>query len=261
MRVQHILARCSVSNSAFDQKISAGEAARIHGHRLSELLMPPNFPAPSMSHPIILDDGRTHPDTVFLRNVIDHPQWQIGDYTYASSESAPQDWARYLAPYLFTFATERLIIGKFCQIADSVLFITASANHRYDGFSSYPFAIFHREFEGDSSMPESGRDTVIGNDVWIGQGARILPGAEIGDGVIIGAGAVVGGKVAPYQIVAGNPSTSVRARFAPDVVAQLLAIRWWDWPIEHIMRHQAAICGADLAMLSAASAELLGKEA
>ena len=223
--------------------------------------MPPSFPAPSTTYPIILADGRTHPDTVFLRNVIDHPRWQIGDYTYASSESAPQDWARYLAPYLFPFAPERLIIGKFCQIADSVRFITASANHRYDGFSSYPFAIFHREFEGDTSMPEAGRDTVIGNDVWIGQGARILPGAQIGDGVIIGAGAVVGGSVAPYQIVAGNPAQKIRARFSPEVVAHLQAIRWWDWPIAHIMRHQAAICGADLAMLVAAAADVAGNDA
>ena len=223
--------------------------------------MPPSFPAPTLSHPIVLADGSTHMDTVFLSSVIDHPRWEIGDYTYASSESAPTDWARYLAPYLFTFAPERLIIGKFCQIADGVRFITASANHRYDGFSSYPFAIFHREFEGDSSMPEPGSDTVIGNDVWIGQGARILPGAHIADGAIIGAGAVVRGKVAPYEVVAGNPARSVRARFAPEIVEQLLAIRWWDWPIEHIMRHQAAICGADLKMLVTAAADMSGQDA
>ncbi|MGL4415572.1 CatB-related O-acetyltransferase [Roseinatronobacter monicus] len=223
--------------------------------------MPPNFPAPSIVYPIILADGSPHMDTVFLRAVIDHPRWEIGEYTYASSESAPQDWARYLAPYLYPFSPERLIIGRFCQIADSVRFITASANHRYDGFSSYPFAIFHREFEGDSSMPGPGPDTIIGNDVWIGQGARILPGAEIGDGVIIGAGAVVGGRIAPYQIMTGSPAQPLRARFAPDVIAQLLTIRWWDWPIAHIMRHQAAICGADLDALAAAAAELPGGEA
>lgn len=223
--------------------------------------MPPNFPAPSISHPIILADGSTHLDTVFLRAVIDHPRWEIGDYTYASSESAPQDWARYLAPYLYPFSQERLIIGRFCQIADNVRFITSSANHRYDGFSSYPFAIFHREFEGDSSIPTQAYDTIIGNDVWIGQGARVLPGAEIGDGVIIGAGAVVGGCVAPYQIIIGNPARALRARFAPDVVESLLTIRWWDWPIEHIMRHQDAICGADLDALGAAAAEVSGEDA
>ena len=220
----------------------------------------PVFPPPDTPHPITLPDGSLHRDTVFLRAVIDHPRWVIGDYSYASSETPPEDWAKTLAPYLYEFSEDRLILGKFCQIADSVRFITAGANHRYDGFSSYPFAIFHRNFEGDSSMPDAGPDTVIGNDVWIGQGARILPGAQIGDGVIIGAGAVVHGTVAPYQVVAGNPAKPVRARFAPDVVAQLLSIRWWDWPIEQIMRHQAAICGADLELLLAASAEIAVQE-
>ena len=37
---------------------------------------------------------------------------------------------------------EKLVIGKFCQIASGVQFITASANHRYDGISTVPFAVF-----------------------------------------------------------------------------------------------------------------------
>lgn len=213
----------------------------------------PVMPPPKTVHPITLADGQPHRDTVFLRAVIDHPRWQVGDYSYASSETPPEDWAKTLAPYLYAFSEDRLILGKFCQIADSVCFITAGANHRYDGFSSYPFAIFHRDFEGAPSLPGPGCDTVIGHDVWIGQGAKILPGAQIGSGVIIGAGAVVGGTVAPYQIVIGNPGRVLRPRFTPDVVARLLAIAWWDWPITHILRHEAAICGADLPMLEAAA--------
>ena len=76
---------------------------------------------------------------------------------------------------------ERLVIGKFCQIADGVVFITSSANHRHDGISSFPFAIFDGgPTGGRPSMPAPGADTVIGHDVWLGQGARILPGARIG---------------------------------------------------------------------------------
>ncbi len=216
------------------------------------------FPAPDTRYPITLADGTLHRDTVFLRAVIDHPRWQIGAYTYASSEAPPEDWARALAPYLYEFSRDRLILGKFCQIADSVLFITASANHRYDGFSSFPFAIFHRRFEDAPSLPGPGRDIVIGNDVWIGQGARILPCARIGDGVIIGAGAVVGGTVAPYQVVIGNPARVLRPRFAPETVARLLELRWWDWPIAHVVAHEAAICGGDLAALEAAASALSG---
>ncbi len=215
--------------------------------------MPSDIPPPTTVHPITLPDGQPHRDTVFLRAVIDHPRWEVGDYSYASAQTPPTDWARALAPYLYPFSPERLVIGRFCQIADSVQFITASANHRHDGFSSYPFAVFHRRFEDAPSLPGPGRDTIIGDDVWIGQGARILPGARIGSGVIIGAGAVVGGEVAPYQIVIGNPGHVLRPRFAPDIVARLLEIAWWTWPITHILRHEAAICGADLSALEMAA--------
>ena len=113
---------------------------------------------------------------------------------------APKDWAAHLAPYLYEFSPERLIIGKFCQIADGVTFITASANHRYDGFSSYPFAVFHRDMENAQSLPGPGPDTHVGHDVWIGQGARILPGTRLGTGAIVGAGAVVVGDVPSYRV-------------------------------------------------------------
>lgn len=210
--------------------------------------MPGFFPTPDTRHPVTLPDGTPHEGTVFLNAVIDHPRMEIGDYSYASAHRPPADWAAHLAPYLYDFSPERLVIGRFCQIADGVQIITASANHRHDGFSSFPFFIFG----GDAaSMPGPGPDTVIGNDVWIGQGARILPGARIGDGVIVGTGAVVSGEVPPYSIVAGNPARVVRARFAPDVVARLLDLRWWDWPMEVILEAQTAICNGDIAALEA----------
>ena len=210
--------------------------------------MPGRFPTPDTRHPVTLPDGTPHEGTVFLKAVIDHPRIEIGAYTYASAHRPPEDWAAHLAPYLYDFSPERLVIGKFCQFADGVQFITASANHRHDGFSSFPFFIFG----GDAaSMPAPGPDTVIGNDVWIGQGARILPGARVGDGVIVGTGAVVSGEVPPYSIVAGNPARVVRARFAPDVVARLLDLRWWDWPMEVILEAQTAICNGDIAALEA----------
>jgi virginiamycin A acetyltransferase len=195
----------------------------------------------------VLPDGTTHAGTVFLNAVIDHPRMEIGDYSYASAFDPPDDWAARLAPYLFDFSPERLVIGRFCQIADGVQIITSSANHRHDGFTSFPFFIFG----GDAfSVPGPGPDTVIGNDVWIGQGARILPGARIGDGVIVGAGAVVGGTIPPYTIVAGNPARVLRPRFSRDVVDLLVALRWWDWPIDRILAAQEALCNGDAEALA-----------
>jgi virginiamycin A acetyltransferase len=202
--------------------------------------------------PVKLPDGTPHRGTVFLKPAMDHPQITVGAYTYASAFDPPDDWAARLAPYLFDFSPERLIIGKFCQIADGVTFVTSSANHRYDGVSSYPFAIFGGgPREGRPSMPAPGPDTRIGNDVWIGKGAVILPGACVGHGVIIGAGAIVRGAVPDYSIVAGNPARVIRYRFTRDEAALLVRLAWWDWPIETILAHESLIMAGDIAALQA----------
>lgn len=209
------------------------------------------FPSPKTRHPMSLPDGKSHEGAVFLGAAIDHPRIDVGDYTYAFDFDPPEDWARRLAPYLFPFSPERLTIGSFCQIANGVRFVTASANHRYDGISSFPFAIFDGG-AGDArpSLPNRFPDTVVGHDVWLGDGARVMPGARIGSGVIVGAGAVVTGAVPDYAIVAGNPARVVRMRFSPDEIAILLGLAWWTWPIEKILAHEAEIAGGDVGALS-----------
>jgi virginiamycin A acetyltransferase len=218
------------------------------------LSSPAPFPAPHTRHPLILPDGTPHAGTVFLKAVIDHPRWEVGAYTYASAFDPPEDWAARLAPWLHPEAEERLVIGRFTQIADGVRFVTASANHRRDGISTYPFAVFDGRFGAAPSLPAPGtlRDTVVGHDVWLGAGAVVLPGARIGDGVIVGAGAVVGGTVPPYAVVAGNPARVVRLRFPADVAERLVRLAWWDWPIGRILQHEALICGGDVAAITAA---------
>jgi len=199
-----------------------------------------------------LPDGSFHAGTVFLKAVVDHPRISAGDYSYASAFEPPTDWAAHLAPYLYEFSPERLVIGQFCQIADGVKFITSSANHRYDGISSFPFAVFGGgAVEGRPSMPDPGLDTIIGHDVWIGQGATLLPGARLGNGVIVGAGSVVAGPVPDYTILAGNPAKPIRMRFEPEEIARLNAVAWWDWPIERILAHEADICGGEVDALAA----------
>jgi virginiamycin A acetyltransferase len=212
-----------------------------------------DYPLPDTRHPVILPDGEPHLGTVFLAAATQHARMEVGSYTYASAHNPPEDWAAQLAPYLYEFSPEKLIIGKFCQIANGVQFITSSANHRYDGFSSFPFAIFDSGPRvGRPSLPEAGADTVIGNDCWIGAGAMILPGVRLGDGVIVGAGAVVSGHVPDFHIVAGNPAVSIRQRFEMAVIERIKKVTWWDWPIEKILRHEIAICGADIEALERA---------
>lgn len=206
----------------------------------------------SAKHPITLADGTPIPNTVQLKQVLTHPRISVGDFSYASNFSVPADWAATLAPYLFPFSSEQLVIGKFCQFAHGTTFITSSANHPMTGFSTYPFRVFDPATMGDyASLPH--KDTVVGHDVWIGYGSLIMPGVTIGSGAIIAAGSVVTRDVAPYTIVGGNPANLIRQRFDDATVAALLDIAWWDWPAAKISASVAAIEQADLAALRAAS--------
>jgi len=202
------------------------------------------LPDASRRYPVTLPDGTEHKGTAFLSRVIDHPRIQVGDYTYASDFDEPEDWANRLAPYLFEFSREKLILGKFCQIAHGVRFVTASANHAMDGITCFPFPVFDPE-QMLEYQPDF-RDTVIGNDVWIGYGALILPGANIGDGAIIGAGSVVRGTIPPYAIVSGNPAEVRRYRFDADTIERLLSLKWWDWPVELIAEAESALLTGDI---------------
>ncbi|MEX0310501.1 MAG: CatB-related O-acetyltransferase [Tateyamaria sp.] len=208
-----------------------------------------SFPDPGRAYPVTLPDGSDHQGTVFLNQVIDHPGWEVGDYTYASDFNPVADWASHLAPYLFGAGPEKLRIGRFCQIAHGVRFITAGANHARDRLTTFPFPIFDPDQIG-SYQPDT-RDTVIGHDCWFGFGALVCPGARIGNGVIVGAGSVVRGSVPDYAVVMGNPAQVVKMRFSSEEIVQLQALAWWDWPAERIARAVPALLAGDVDALVA----------
>ena len=212
------------------------------------------LPDPLTRTPVLLPDGSPHPGTVFLRAVLDHPNITVGDHAYASAMPPPDDWAAALAPYLYPGAPERLVIGRFAQIAQGVRFITASANHALRGLSTFPFRIFSDAPVTPYLDEAAARgDTVIGPDVWLGFEARVLPGVTIGAGAIVAACAVVTRDVPAYAVVAGNPARIVRWRHDPDTIARLLEIAWWDWPTDRIAAALPALESGDLAALAAAA--------
>lgn len=186
----------------------------------------------------------------FLKNIIKNPQIIVGDYTYYDDFENVENFEKNVK-YLFDFVGDKLIIGKFCMIASDVTFIMNGANHLSKSMSSYPFAIFGNGWEHameGKSYPVK-KDTVIGNDVWIGHRATIMPGVTIGDGAIIATNAVVVKDVAPYSIVGGNPAKEISKRFSEDIIAKLLEIKWWDWPIEKITEHVSDLTGGDVEKL------------
>lgn len=213
--------------------------------------MPFSMPDAARIHPVTLPDGSSHEGTVFLSNVIDQPNIEVGEFTYASDfdPPPPDGWAARLAPYLFPQSEGKLIIGKCCQIAHGVRFITASANHAFNGLTSFPFGIFALDQEV-MAQPDC-RDTVIGNDVWIGYGAIICPAVTIGNGAIIGAGAIVRHDVPDYAIVAGNPAQVVKMRLSDPDISRMNRLAWWDWPADQIARARGALEAGDLDALEA----------
>ena len=68
-----------------------------------------------------------------------------------------------------------------------------------------------------------------------------MAGVTIGDGAIIGTRAVVTKNVPPYTIVGGVPAKEIRKRFSEEMIAHLLNVKWWDWPIEKISQNIEAI--------------------
>lgn len=168
---------------------------------------------------------------IYVKPVLTRSNIRVGEFTYI----ADSDFESHVTHH-YEGLGDRLIIGRFCQIASGVEFMMNGANHQMNGVSTYPFFTM----EGwDAAPPEPSDlplkgDTVIGSDVWIGQNALILPGVRIGDGAVIGANSVVGRDVEPYTVVAGNPARMLRRRFDEELTGLLLQFRWWDRPVEEI---------------------------
>ncbi len=188
--------------------------------------------------------------TCFLKNIITNPQIIVGDYTYYDDAQDVYNFEKNVV-YLFDFIGDRLIIGKFCQIASGARFIMNGANHAMNGISTYPFEVFGKGWSNVPSNDLNKGDTVIGNDVWIGNSATIMPGVKIGHGAIIGTNTLVTKDVAPYTIVGGNPGKLIRSRFEQKTIDFLLELSWWDWPIEKITKHVNAIASGNLETLRA----------
>lgn len=190
-------------------------------------------------------------ETVYLKNVIDNPNIQIGDYTiYNDFVHDPREFRKNNVLYHYPINKDRLIIGKFCSIACGAKFLFNSANHRIASLSTYTFPLFFEEWglekENVAQAWDQKGDIIIGNDVWIGYEAVILSGVTIGDGAVIGCRAVVTKDVPPYTIVGGVPAKPIRKRFDEETIKELQKIKWWDWPEEKIAGKIPAIQAGDL---------------
>lgn len=184
------------------------------------------IPNPNTIHPIV-----GYEKEIYVKPTLTNPNIIVGDFTYI----ADTDFESHVT-HFYPWSKDKLIIGKFCQIAEGVEFMMNDANHQMSAVSTFPFYTLEgwdMDPPKADDMPFKG-NTVIGNDVWIGQNATILPGVHIGDGAIIGANSVVGSNVDPYTIVVGNPAKSVQKRFDDELISLMLEWKWWDKTVEEI---------------------------
>ncbi|MBR4348162.1 MAG: CatB-related O-acetyltransferase [Fibrobacter sp.] len=212
---------------------------------------PQNIPDPMAVHPIA-----GYNKEIYVKPTLKNPNIVVGDFTYIADSEFESH-----VTHLYPWNNDKLIIGKFCQIAAGVEFVMNGANHQMNAVSTFPFytlAGWNMKAPAPADMPLKG-DTVIGNDVWIGQNATILPGVHIADGAIIGASSVVGSDVEPYTIVAGNPAKLIRKRFDEELTNLMLEWRWWDKPIEEINALIPVLTSSDLTEVKKKVKEMLGK--
>lgn len=188
---------------------------------------------------------------IFLKHFITKTDCiEVGDYTYYTTTGNEGDDPREFENrnVLYGFPGSKLIIGKFCQLAQNCKFMMHFADHHINPFTTYPlfWNLIDKYDNYFDAVPDKKHfkhrgPTVVGNDVWIGYDALIMPGVKIGDGAIIGARAVVTKNVESYTIMGGNPAKLIRKRFADEIIEKLLEIKWWNWDIEKIMEKYDAI--------------------
>lgn len=210
----------------------------------SKKLLSSNLPDPNQIFP------NEYKTSCFVKNVVKAPNVQIGDYTYYDDSAAPTDFEKNNILFNYPEFGEKLIIGKFCQIASGTKFIMGPANHRLCSVTTYPFNVFGGAFTENtpdhvSQLPHKG-DTVVGNDVWFGRESVIMPGVKIGDGAIIAAYSVVAKDVEPYTLVGGNPARFIKKRFGDELTELLLRLKWWDFQGEKLANILPLLCEADL---------------
>ena len=185
------------------------------------------IPNPNTINPIAGYDKE-----IYIKPTIKNKNIIVGDFSYI----ADSDFESHVTHH-YEWNNDKLIIGKFCQIASGVEFVMNGANHQMNAVSTFPFYTlegWEQTPPTQNDLPIKG-DTIIGNDVWIGQNATILPGVHIGDGAII-----------PYTIVVGNPARPIRKRFDEELIDIMEKLKWWDKSIEEINNLIPLLTSSDL---------------
>lgn len=128
-------------------------------------------------------------------------------------------------------------IGSFCSFGPNVAIKLDGVRGKMQ-FTQYPIHLIDANAHVLQKQKEITRNlfVTIGNDCFIGEDCRIMGNVTIGDGVIIGERSLVpfGKRLEPFGIYVGQPVKLVGYRYDKDIIAEILRIQWWEWPLKKI---------------------------
>ncbi|MGZ0147486.1 CatB-related O-acetyltransferase [Kribbella sp. WER1] len=215
-------------------------------------MTPEILPDPTRLHPM-----PEQPRLVLLKPLVTSPLIEVGEFTYYDDPDDPTAFET--RNVLYHYGPEKLVIGKYGALGEGVRFVMNGANHRMDGPSTFPFPImggaWSEHFDLITGLPGRG-DTVVGHDVWLGYRTLVMPGVRIGHGAVVASGSVVTSDVPDYGIAGGNPAKLIRRRYSDADVDRLLAIAWWDWPLEQVTANVRTIMSGTVDELEKAAESL-----
>lgn len=151
----------------------------------------------------------------------------------------------YISGHATLRGQHRLGIGAYSAIAEGLYLNTSPDSHPTEYSSMINFSAEKRILDEGMAMDisyeplaryEAGID--IGSDVWIGREVRIFHGVNISHGSVIAERSLVKKSTEPFGIYAGIPARLKRFRFDEKTVSTLLEIKWWDWPVDRILRNK-----------------------
>jgi chloramphenicol O-acetyltransferase type B len=217
---------CHIYNSTLGNTISVLDNCHIHDSMMGDDI--------SISNDCYIQNTKVEKN-IFINAKCILIDVQLGSYSYLSEESHFQ----------------KTNIGRFCSISNQIA--CGLFHHPTNFISTSP--VFYStlkqcgvSFSQENYFDENIKPTIIENDVWIGTKVIIKGGIRIGNGAVVGAGAVVVSDIPDYAIVGGSPAKIIRFRFPPEVIEELLNIKWWEWSDDELKSVQPFFSTSDYSM-------------
>lgn len=127
-------------------------------------------------------------------------------------------WAAVVHPVIVGGSEDRVRLGERVVLSGAILNVASGTitigDHSFVGLGVAMITGTHdisqRGAARKATVPQSGRDIVIGRGVFVASNSTILGPCTIGDDAVVAAGAVVRGDVAAATIVGGVPARPLR---------------------------------------------------